>query len=91
MRTQIKKRSIILVLAIVLFALAIVSSAQTTGRGFNQPRSSRTGGFAAIGRKVAADLNPQPLPPCAKCGASPAQPHGDPMSQVRVRPFRSVR
>lgn len=91
MKTQIKKRSIIFVLAMALFAFSIVSSAQTTGRGFNQARSSRIGGFSAIGRKVADELNPQPLPPCTKCAATPTRPAGDPASQARVRPFRSVR
>jgi hypothetical protein len=72
MRTQIRQRSIMFVLAIVLFAFSIGSSAQTTGRGISQARGSRIPGFPSTARKVAEELNPQPLPPCEKCGAANA-------------------
>jgi hypothetical protein len=86
MQVQTKQRSIVFALMITLFALSIGSSAQTKSRGFSPTRMAQIVSFPSSGRKVAEELNPQPLPPCEKCAAAPmVRPHGDPTTGMRLR------
>ena len=87
MKIQMKRLSMMLTLAMVLVASGLGASAQHRGSGFGAAASNaRIVSLPASGRKVAADLNPQPLPPCEKCANTPViKPGGDPTNRARSR------